>query len=418
MIVEPVQSIAGTVRVPGDKSIAHRALMLGAFADGEQIVRGIPDAADVASTLTCLQALGADVQTVGDEIRIRRGTWRSGHTLDAGNSGTTVRLLSGLVAGLPIRATFAGDSSLSRRPMERIAGPLRKMGASVSTTEGHLPITVEGGGLTGIRYRVPVASAQVKSAIMFAALNADTETTLQEPIATRDHSERMLSAMGADLTRSVHTITIRPGALRGIEVDVPGDVSSAAFFAVAAAGLRDSCVRLEHIGVNPTRIGILEALEAMGATVTFENKTERAGEPVADVTVRSGELRAIEIDATAVPALIDELPVFAVAATQAHGTTVVSGAGELRHKESDRIATIVDALSRLGANIEAREDGFVVHGPTPLAGATLPSRGDHRIAMALAVAGLFATGRTAIEESAAVQISYPGFFDDLRTLTC
>ena len=256
-----------------------------------------------------------------------------------------------------------------------------------------------------------------KSAILFAALNADGETTVEEPLPTRDHSERMLKAMGAKISRSGNAITIRPGTLEGTEVDIPGDVSSAAFFAVAAAALPDSHVQLLRTGVNPTRKGIFNALETMGAAVTYENKTEWAGEPVADVTVRSGELTSIEIDAATVPSLIDELPVLAVAATQARGTTVVSGAGELRHKESDRITSIVEGLSRLGASIEAREDGFVVNGPTPLVGTTLSSGGDHRISMAMAVAGLLSSGKTVIEESDVVEISYPGFFDDLRTLT-
>jgi len=419
VIVERATKIEGSVRVPGDKSIAHRALILGSMSRGRHVIDGLPDAADIWSTVRCLRDLGVLVEETPDGRMLvipRRPA--GGRRRDAGNSGTTARLLSGLLAGSAVEATIDGDDSLRRRPMERVAEPLRLMGASISTRAGCLPMTITGGGLHGITYRLPVASAQVKSAVIIAGLLAEGETTVEESLPTRDHTERMLEAMTDGIRRENGRVTVMGGtALSGIEVAVPGDISSAAFFMVAALCLPGSGVYLPTVGVNPTRTGALDALLDMGADIELVADTQLAGEPAADMIVRSSSLKATRIDAALVPRLIDELPVLAVAATQADGETTVTGAGELRHKESDRIDAICSALAAMGADIEARPDGFVVRGPTPLRGANVASRGDHRIAMALAVAGLLADGKTAISHSEAVEISYPGFFDDLMVLT-
>ena len=405
--------------MPGDKSIAHRALILGALAGNGQSAEGMPDSGDLRSTTACLQALGCRITAEGaGRVRIAAGSWKRSALLDAGNSGTTARLLAGLVAGLGLECTIDGDASLRRRPMSRIAEPLTRMGADVQTAAGdRLPMRIRGGNLRGITCRLPVASAQVKSAILLAGLRAAGTTTIIEPSPTRDHTEQMLSAMGVPLERSAGAITITGGATpKGVRVTVPGDVSSATFFLVAAVAHADAAVRLPGIGVNPTRTGALRALQEMGATITLGGIRTSAGEPIADLDARSSALRGIEIAGDTIPTLIDELPVLAVAATQAAGTTTVRNAGELRHKESDRIRTTVANLTRLGAEITEREDGFVVRGPTCLKGTTVDAFGDHRIAMAMAVAGLLAEGTTTITGSEAVGISYPDFFTDLRAL--
>ncbi len=411
--------INGTVRVPGDKSIAHRALILGSVARGEQIVHGLPLADDVASTASCLRSLGCAVEEMpGDKIRVSPGRWKSSATIDAGNSGTTARLLAGLVAGLGIDCTIDGDASLRRRPMERIAEPLRLMGAEVTTaSDGCLPMRIRATGLDGIVYHPPMASAQVKSAVLLAGLNATGETTIVEKAPTRDHTELMLGAMGASLSRQANTITVTgQSPLGAVTVGVPGDISSAAFFMAAAAICPGSEVRVNSTGINPTRTGALRVLQGMGARIAMENNTTSAGEPTADIIVRSSSLEGVVIDGAIIPSLIDELPLLAVTATQARGTTVVRGAGELRHKESDRIRCMVDNLARLGAVVEELDDGFIIKGPCALRGATVESFGDHRIAMAMAVAGLVAEGATTIEDADAVDISYPEFLRDLDRL--
>ena len=418
MIVEQAAKIHGAVRVPGDKSIAHRALILGSLSRGRHVVDGLPASADIWSTVRCLRDLGTLVEETPDGRMLVISRSPGGECrLNAGNSGTTARLLAGLLAGFPIETTMDGDESLRRRPMGRIADPLMRMGASIDTSDGRLPMTITGGNLRGIRYRLPVASAQVKSAVLIAGLLADGETTVEEMLPSRDHTERMLSSMTDGIRRDATGITVQGRApLHGIEITVPGDVSSAAFFMVATLCLPGSEVYLPTVGVNPTRTGVIDVLREMGADLEWVSEATLAGEPVADILVRSTSLHGLTIGADIVPRLIDELPVIAVAATQAEGTTTVTGAGELRHKESDRIEAICTTLTALGANIEAREDGFAVSGPTPLRGATVDAHGDHRIAMATAVAGLLAEGRTQIEGSESVDISYPRFFDDLRTL--
>ncbi len=413
----------GALQVPGDKSIAHRALILGAMADGEQRVRGLPPSEDLASTARCLRALGCRIEEDGAGGAVASGAGRlprgAAAHLDAGNSGTTARLLSGLAAGWGLDVTLDGDDSLRRRPMRRIADPMAQMNVEVTSRDGRLPMRLRprGEALTPITYHPPAASAQVKSAILIAGLFAPGTTTVVEKAATRDHTERMLAAMGAVVTRDGLSVSVQGGArLRPAAVDVPGDISSAAFFLVAASITPGSELRLRNVGVNPTRTGVLEALRVMGADITLEPRPAQAGEPVADLVVRTAPLRGVAIGGALIPRLIDELPVLAVAASQAEGETVVRDAGELRHKESDRIRLTVDTLAALGADIRETADGFAVRGPRRLSGVRVSSGGDHRIAMAAAVAALVADGATRIDDSAAVAVSYPGFFDDLDRL--
>jgi 3-phosphoshikimate 1-carboxyvinyltransferase len=419
LIIENAGRIMGTLRVPGDKSISHRALILGAMARGKQVVQGLPHAADVGSTIRCLQSLGCLIEEMPDgRTLILPRPFSSGRSLDCGNSGTTARLLAGLIAGSSIEATLDGDNSLRRRPMERIAAPLRKMGAGISSAPGGLlPMIVTGGKLEGITYRLPVPSAQVKSAILIAGLSAEGNTVVEEPVPCRDHTERMLAAMAAPIHREKDRITIEGGSqLRATEVKVPGDISSAAFFIVAALCLPHSEIYLPSTGLNPTRTGLIDTLNRMGAAIEKVNEELFLEEPVADLVVQSRSLSAVTVEGGLIPALIDELPILAVAATQAHGETIVRGAEELRHKESDRIAAIVRNLSDLGTDIEEHDDGFTVRGPCRLKGAHVNSFGDHRIAMAMAIAGLLAEGHTHIEGDDCVAVSYPGFMRDLNAL--
>jgi 3-phosphoshikimate 1-carboxyvinyltransferase len=419
-VVERVQRLEGTIKVPGDKSISHRALILGAAARGRQIIEGISDAADVGSTADALRAMGCFVETMPDgRTMVLANSLRSDFRVDAGNSGTTARLIAGLAAGRAARCEITGDVSLCRRPMRRIAEPLERMGARVTLTDGGtLPAVVEGGALQGIEYTMPVASAQVKSAILLAGMYASGSTTVIENTPTRDHTETMLRAMGAALTREDGRVTIRGGEpIDGIAVTIPGDFSSAAFFMVAALLVPSSRVLLPFTGVNPRRTALLEVLRRMGGQVVIESFHHEGMEPAGDIAASTSTLQAVELDDPAVVAsMIDEIPVFTVAATQASGRTVIRGAGELRHKESDRIAAMTTNLRAMGARIEAFEDGLAIEGPTPLRGAPVSSFGDHRVAMAMAVAGLIAEGRTEIDDDTVVSISYPRFFLDLRAV--
>lgn len=419
--VTRARRVEGSVRVPGDKSISHRAILLGAVAAGRQVVAGLSPADDVASTIRCVRALGAAVEALPDgRVVVSAGDPPGGPVaLEAGNSGTTARLVAALAAGLGVSCTIDGDASLRRRPMRRVAEPLDRMGARVELSpDGTLPMRVAPAPLRGIRYVLPVASAQVKSAVILAGLFAQGETTVIEPVPTRDHTERMLEAMGLPLARDGHATTVRGGRRpEAIEVNVPGDFSSAAFFLAAAAMLPGSEVRVLGCGINPSRTGLLDAMAAMGVPALIEPRSENAGEPVGDVTVRHAAMRAGTFaDPERIVAMIDELPLLAVLATQAEGTTEVRGAAELRRKESDRIAVICENLRAMGARIDEYDDGFAVHGPAPLRGATVVSHGDHRVAMAMAVAALVAEGPTTIEDASCVSVSYPGFFDDLRIL--
>lgn len=408
--------VEGQVRPPSDKSLTHRSFMLGSLGSGPSMVRMPLQSEDAHATRHVLSELGVRFEDVSPtEIvvhPIREWQLPAG-PLDCGNSGTTMRLMAGLIAARPLTVTLVGDASLSRRPMRRVAEPLRLMGASV---EGDTPpLKIRGGHLHGIDYVTPVASAQIKSAILLAGLNAEGETSVTEPAQSRDHTERMLSAMGADLVRRGLTTTVRAGrTLRPFEFEVPADISSAAFLMVAAALAPGSRLELLDVSVNPTRTGILDVFREVGVQVELDDEREVLGEPVANLIIRGPEmLRPFAIEGDLVPRLIDEIPVLAVLATQAEGVTTIRDAAELRVKESDRIEQMAGGLRAMGANVETQADGMVITGPTPLKAATLQANGDHRLAMAFAIAGLVAEGETVIEGAETVATSYPNFESDL-----
>ena len=412
--VRPARKLDGTITVPGDKSISHRALILGAIASGDSRVRGLSAGADVQSTASCLRALGVDIEGSRIAGRGMRGLRRAEAALDCGNSGTTMRLLAGLLAAQDFESELAGDESLSRRPMERVVQPLRQMGANAAWP----PLRVGGKTpLHGIEYASPIPSAQVKSAILLAGLYADGKTEVVEAVRTRDHTELMLGAMGATISVDGPRVAVeRTETLQPIDISVPGDFSAAAFW-LAAAGLCASHVRLPSVGVNPTRTAFADALTAVGFHIKRSNPRLEAGEPVADLEVGFVDLhRPIHLVGAAAAEMIDELPVLAVVATQLPGTSVISGAAELRVKESDRLAAMEAGLNAMGADVVATEDGWIINGPRDLEGARVDSYGDHRIAMALAIAGLIARGKTEIDGAECVEISYPSFFDDLEYL--
>lgn len=410
----------GVLKVPGDKSISHRALILGAAARGRQTIDGIADSADVRTTMEALRAMGCFVESMPDgRTLVLTRAITPEFEIDAGNSGTTARLLAGLAAARARRCHIDGDASLRKRPMARVAEPLARMGARVVLANGGtLPATIEGGALHGIRYEMTVPSAQVKSAVLIAGVFAEGETTVVDRVPTRDHTEIMLAAMGADIAREGNTVRVRGGVpLEGVHVTVPGDFSSAAYFLVATILIPGSRVHLPFTGVNPRRAGLLNVLERMGAAFSIDALHTGISEHAGDLATAHAPLHGVLVDEpAAIASIIDEIPVLAVAATQAEGRTEIRGAGELRHKESDRIDAIAHNLRALGASIETFDDGFAVEGPTRLRGAALSSFGDHRIAMSMAVAGLVADGHTEIDDASVVEISYPKFFADLRTL--
>ena len=422
-------SLAGRVRVPGDKSISHRALLFGAIAEGDTRIEGLLPAEDPLSTAACLRAMGVGVSEIraGEPVLVQGvgldGFQEPNNVLDCGNSGTTMRLMLGLLAGRAGRHfVLTGDSSLRRRPMRRVGGPLAEMGASIHGREGGnlAPLAIAGQHLHGATIRTPVASAQVKSAILLAALTANGPTTVIEPALSRDHSERMLRAFGADLVvggLGGTEVTVCPGpSLRGQEVVVPGDISSAAFWLVAGAITPGAALTIENVGLNPSRTGILEVLAQMGAAIEVLNPRDVAGEPVGDLRVVHGPLRAFTIGGDLIPRLVDEIPVLAVAACCAEGVSRISGAEELRVKETDRLAVMARHLGAMGARLEEHADGLTIQGTTALRGAEVDSETDHRVAMSLAVASLVATGETRLRDSAAAAVSYPGFWDDLARL--
>jgi 3-phosphoshikimate 1-carboxyvinyltransferase len=422
--VEPAASLVGHVIVPGDKSISHRAVLIGALSEGETFVRGFGRSGDTQASVDAVRSLGVDVEDVADDELVVRGVGLRGlraGAVDCRNAGTLMRLLTGVLAGQEGEFTLTGDESLTPRPMERVAGPLRRMGAEVETTDGHAPLAVRGsGGLRGIEIEPAVASAQVKSAILLAGLNADGPTTVVERIPTRDHTELMLEAAGARIRRTSSSVTVEPtGALRLEEAVVPGDFSSAAPLLVAGALVPGSDVTIHDLGVNPRRTGLLDVLERMGARVSiFDRRRAPGGEPVASVQVQPGELIATEIGADEVPRLVDELPLVALLASHARGETRVSGAGELRVKESDRIEAVTDGLRPLGARIRSQSDGWTVTGvPARLRGGRVDARGDHRIAMLGAVAGLASIEGVAVEGADTAAISFPGFYELLDSVT-
>ena len=415
--------MVGHVVVPGDKSISHRAVLIGALGEGETLVRGFGRSGDTQATVDAVRALGVEVEDAADDELVVRGAGLRGlraGAVDCRNSGTLMRLLTGVVVGQDGEFTLSGDDSLTPRPMERVAVPLRRMGGEVETTEGHAPLLVRGSGaLRGIDVEPEVASAQVKSAILLAGLNANGTTTVVERVATRDHTERMLEAAGARVRARATSVTVEPaGALRLGEVVVPGDFSSAAPLLVAAALVPGSDVTIHDLGVNPRRTGLLDVLERMGARVSVFERRRAGGEPVASVQVQPGELVATEIGADEVPGLVDELPLVALLASHARGETRVTGARELRVKETDRIEAVTDGLRALGARVRSLPDGWTITGvPARLRGGRIDARGDHRIAMLGAVAGLSSREGVAIEGADTAAISFPGFYELLESVT-
>lgn len=415
--VAPGAALGGEIAVPGDKSISHRAMMLGGIADGRTEVDGFLESEDCLATLNAMRAMGVQIERPAPQRVIVHGVGRDGlrapaAPLDMGNAGTAMRLSMGLLAGQAFDATLVGDASLSRRPMERAAGPLRQMGARIDTTDGRPPVRVHGGrSLHGIDYHLAVPSAQVKSAILLAGLYAAGETVVREHAVTRDHTERMLRAFGVEVRVGPGRVALDGGPrLAGCRLTVPGDISSAAFFLVAGALAAREPLVIRNVGVNPTRTGVIDILRLMGADLRLENERRAGDEPVADLVVRQSELRGIDVPRELVPLAIDEFPVLFVAAACARGTTVVSGAEELRVKESDRIAVMADGLRTLGVNVEPRPDGMVVEGGR-LGHGRIDSHGDHRIAMSFAVASLRAAGAIEIRDVANVATSFPGFPD-------
>jgi 3-phosphoshikimate 1-carboxyvinyltransferase len=422
--VAPAVSLRGAVAIPGDKSISHRAVLIGAICEGETVVRGFGRSEDTESTVRAVRALGVEVDDEGlDTLRVHgvglRGLKAPAEPIDCGNAGTLVRLVAGILAGQTWQQfELCGDESLSSRPMGRIADPLTAMGAGVETADGHLPLGIDARPLHGIDYELPVASAQVKSCLLLAGLSAEGETTVVEPVPTRDHTERMLRAAGARLQTRPGRVTIQPAdQLELGEVVVPGDISSAAPLVLAATLLPGSELIVTGVGVNPTRTGFLDVLERMGARISIFNRRTAAGEPVADLEVTHAELVATEIEAEEVPRLVDELPLFALAASMAHGDSRVRGAAELRAKETDRIDAVADGLRALGAHVTGTRDGFRIRGvPARPRGGRMSAAGDHRVAMLAAVAGLASRDGVEIEGAETVAISFPGFFDLIDSL--
>ena len=423
MRIEPAPAILGHLALPGDKSISHRAVLLAAICDGETRIEGFGRSADTEATIAAVRELGVRIYEASP-VTLRvfgtglRGLAEPERPIDCGNAGTLMRLLAGLLAGQAGRFTLTGDDSLSTRPMERIAEPLRRMGVEVETTDGHAPLTIAGGAVRAVTYELPVASAQVKSAILLAGLYADGETTVVEPLPTRDHTESLLAAAGARVHRRPGSVTVQPAERLELgEVEVPGDFSAAAPFLVAGTLLAGSELTLHGLNLNPRRTGLLDVLERMGANVTVFNRRRIAGEPAGDLDVRPAQLVGTDIAAKEVPALVDELPLFALLAAHAHGDSTLRGAAELRAKETDRIEAVVEGLRRIGAHIRATDDGFVVRGvPSRLRGGWIESHGDHRIAMLAAVAGITSREGVEIRGAEAVAVSFPGFYELLDSL--
>lgn len=415
--------LRGEIRVPGDKSISHRGIMLGSIAEGTTQLNGFLDGADCRSTIGCFRALGIDIVQEGTHVIIHgkglHGLSQPGQMLDVGNSGTTTRLISGILAGQPFTSRLNGDASIQKRPMERIITPLRRMGAHIVSLEnnGCAPLEIGGGKLRAISYCTPVASAQVKSAILLAGLYAPGTTEVTEPAPSRNHTELMLSGFGAKVTSRGTTCFVEGlPRLSGQSIEIPGDISSAAYFIAAALIVPGSRLYIRNVNVNPTRDGILRVAAAMGGAVTAENRRTVSGEPVCDLFVQSSDLRGTTVEKELIPTLIDEIPVIAVMAAYAQGTTIIKDAAELKVKESNRIDSVVRNLQAMGVDAEPTEDGMIIHGGKPLHGAAVATMADHRIAMAFTVAGLAAEGEAMLDNPGCVDISYPEFYDTLKTL--
>lgn len=420
-ILTTASSLHGTITVPGDKSISHRAVMFGALAEGDTHITGFLMGEDCLSTISCFRKMGIAIDVTENEVIVHgaglHGLQAPSELLYTGNSGTTTRLLCGILAGQPFTSVLNGDASIQKRPMGRIIQPLRLMGADIDGKDGNLcPLTIQPSPLKGICYELPVASAQLKSAILLAGLFADGKTTVIEPAASRDHTERMLRGLGADIKTEGKTITlVPPKTLRAVDIAVPGDISSAAYFLVAGSILPNSDITIRNVGINLTRTGILDALEAMGADIERLNEHNQV-EPVCDLRVRSSKLHGTIIGGDIIPRLIDELPILAVAAAFAEGETVIRDAQELKVKESNRIAAMVSELSRAGADVRETEDGMIIRGGKPLHGAAFTSYADHRVAMSMAICALACKGDSTIDDPQCAAISYPTFFKTLDSL--
>lgn len=413
----------GEVTIPGDKSISHRSVMFGSIAKGDTEITNFLQGADCLSTISCFRAMGIEIENDGSRVLVHgkglHGLTKPDHVLDCGNSGTTTRLISGILSAQNFDVTLTGDASIQKRPMKRIMDPLSLMGADIRSINGNgcAPLAISGRPLHGIHYQSPVASAQVKSAILLAGLYADGETRVTEPYVSRNHSELMLSHFGADVHTEDTTAVIRPvKELYGQKIEVPGDISSAAFFLAAGLLIPDSEILIRNVGTNPTRDGILRVCKDMGADITLLNE-KTSGEPTADLLVRSSRLHGTVIGGAVIPTLIDELPMIAAMACFAEGETIIKDAAELKVKESNRIAVMVENLSAMGADVEETEDGMIIRGGKPLHGAVIDSHLDHRIAMTFAITGCMADGETEILGAECVNISYPGFYEDLKRLS-
>jgi 3-phosphoshikimate 1-carboxyvinyltransferase len=421
--IKPAKDVSGSIQLPGDKSISHRYAMLAAIAEGPSEIHFFSSSADCESTLACLTKLGVSIERKDNLVTVHgvglHGLRPPREALDAGNSGSTMRMLAGILAGQSFRSLLSGDASLSRRPMQRVIDPLTRMGARIQSAQGaRPPLEIEGVALQPIRYELPIPSAQVKSAVLFAGLYGEGETQVVEQIATRDHTEIALEQMGVEIGRHAHTISVRgPARLEGKPVHIPGDISSAAFFLAAALLVPGSNLVIQNVGLNPTRTAILDVLSSMGGDIHVLNVEMLHGELIGDVHVESSRLEGGDIPPVLITRLIDELPVLAVVGTQTERGLSFRGAGELRVKESDRLASIAENLRRMGAEVEELPDGLRLAGGQALRGAEIDSYGDHRIAMAFAVAGLLAEGTTSIRGSNCVDISFPSFFDELARVS-
>lgn len=423
MKIKRIKGLKGTVSIPGDKSISHRSIMLGSIAEGTTEVHNFLQGADCLSSIACFRQMGIDIENDGDIVRIHgqglHGLKRPENILDTGNSGTTTRLMSGILAGQSFDCTINGDASIQSRPMRRIITPLSLMGASIESLRGNdcAPLKITGQKLHGIHYDSPVSSAQVKSAILLAGLYADDETSVTEPVLSRNHTELMLGACGGDIRSEGTTATLRPvKRLEAQKIIVPGDISSAAYFMAAGLIVPYSEICIENVGINPTRDGMVKVCQAMGGNISLENIHDVCGEPVADIVVRSSSLHGTVVEGPIIPTLIDELPIIAVMAAFAEGQTIIRDAAELKVKESDRIAVMAENLSAMGVDITPTEDGMIINGGKMPHGAKIQSHMDHRIAMSFAVAALASDGETEIVGSDCVNISYPTFYQDLFTL--
>ncbi len=424
MKITKVKGFSGEVTVPGDKSISHRSIMLGSLAKGTTEVYGFLQGADCLSSIDCFRKMGVEIENTGEVVTIKgrglRGLTKPVDTLDVGNSGTTTRLMSGILAAQNFTSRVNGDASIQKRPMKRIMTPLSMMGADIKSEfdNGCAPLVITGKQLNGIHYDSPVASAQVKSAILFAGLYAEGETSVTEPAVSRNHTELMFEEFGVDIRCEGKTAIVKPAdELFAKKIVVPGDISSATYFIVAGLITPDSCITIKNVGINPTRDGIIKVCQAMGADITVEKISGDIGEPTADITVRTSQLKGTVVGGDIIPTLIDEIPAIAILACFADGETIIKDAEELKVKESNRIDVMVENLKAMGADIEATEDGMIIRGGKALHGAIIDSKLDHRIAMSFAVAGMNAEGETEIVGGECVEISYPEFYRDINKLT-